>query len=89
MGDKMKHEVDLKNYTIRTDLALESIENNSIDKIKQEFESIEDIKVTTTYLDEKNGKKIDKKAGIYITIEFEDVTDHDNLLNVKKCFLRS
>ena len=62
MGDKMKHEVDLKNYTIRTDLALESIENNRIDKIKQEFETIEDIKVTTTYLDEKNGKKIDKKT---------------------------
>ncbi len=86
MGDKMKHEVDLKNYTIRTDLALESIENNSIDKIKQEFESIGDIKVTTTYLDEKNGKKIDKKEGIYITIEFEDVTDHNNLLNVEKVF---
>ncbi len=82
----MKHEVDLKNYTIRTDLALESIENNSIGKIKQEFETVENIKVTTTYLDKENGKKIDKKAGTYITIEFEDVTDHDNLLNVEKVF---
>ncbi|MCI9233210.1 MAG: GPR endopeptidase [Bacilli bacterium] len=82
----MKHEVDLKNYTIRTDLALESIENNSIEKVKQEFETINEVKVTTTYLDEQNGKKIAKKSGIYITIEFEDVTDHDNLLNVKEIF---
>lgn len=86
MGDKMKHEVDLKNYTIRTDLALESIKNHSIGTIKQDLETIEDIKITTTYLDKKNGEKIGKKAGTYITIEFEDVTDHDNLSNVQKVF---
>lgn len=88
MGDNMKHEVDLKNYTIRTDLTLESIENHKLKEIKQELETLENVKVVTTYLDKENGEKINKKEGTYITIEFEDVTDHDNLQNVEKIFAR-
>lgn len=82
----MNHEVDLKNYTIRTDLALESLKNNAIEKIKQEVEKEHGITTTITYLDEKNGKKIGKKEGTYITIEFEDVTDSFNLTKVKQAF---
>lgn len=85
-GDKVKHEVDLKNYKIRTDLALESLKNNDLTGIKNEIEEDGNLHITTTYLDEENGKKIGKKAGTYITIEFEDVTDHENLMSVKNVF---
>lgn len=84
----MKHEVDLENYQIRTDLALESIQNNRVEKIKNEVEKEDNITITTTYLDEESGKKIGKKEGLYITIEFDDVTDHDNLEKVKNVFSR-
>lgn len=86
VGDMMNHEVDLKNYTIRTDLALESIKNNSLNEIKNEVEKESNMTITTTYLDAENGIKIGRKEGIYITIEFEDVTDHENLVKVKNVF---
>lgn len=82
----MNHEVDLKNYRIRTDLALESIKNEDISGIEQTIEEENGITITTTYLDQKTGSKIDKKEGTYITIEFEDVTDHQNRTNVKHIF---
>jgi len=76
----MGREIDLKNYKIRTDLAIEAIEN-----IKEEKKGIitriikyDDIKVTDVLVDEEGSKKIDKKVGNYITIEFEDITDYDN-----------
>ncbi len=82
----MNHEVDLKKYQIRTDLALESLKNYSVDTIQNEVEKDQDLTITTTYLDKESGNKIGKKEGIYITIEFEDVTDHDNFIHVKKVF---
>ncbi|NLL44590.1 MAG: GPR endopeptidase [Mollicutes bacterium] len=76
----MGREIDLKNYKIRTDLAIEAIKN-----IKEEKKGIitriikyDDIKVTDVLVDEEGSKKIDKKVGNYITIEFEDITDYDN-----------
>lgn len=82
----MNHDVDLKNYQIRTDLALESLKNSSIDEIQNVVEEKDGIIVTTTYLDSVNGKKIGRKEGTYVTIEFDDVTDHENLNCVKKVF---
>ena len=82
----MKHEVDLKNYEIRTDLALESLKNHSVTEFQNEIEREDDILITTTYLDKANGKTIGRKEGTYITIEFEDVTDHENEKNVENIF---
>jgi len=85
----MKHEIDLKNYSIRTDLTIESLKNKSLKGIKNEIEQDNDIIITTTYLDKENGVKINKKEGIYITIEFNDVTDSENKNKVEQVFSKS
>lgn len=81
----MGNKIDLSKYTIRTDLAIESI-NEIKNNIEFSEEIIDSIKVTKTYIDEHNSKLIDKKKGNYITIEFNDVTDFDNKEKVKKVF---
>ncbi len=76
----MKREIDLKNFHIRTDLITEidSLNNQNIDKID------DNITITKVVLDKKEAQGISKKEGKYVTIEFEDVTDTANFLNVKK-----
>ena len=79
-------EVDLSKYELRTDLAIESI-NSVSDKngIKTSIKNIDEIKVTQVEVDEEGSKKINKKVGLYTTIEFIDVTDSNNgkkVLNV-------
>ena len=80
----MNHEIDLSKYQIRTDLVLETIENqienNGFEKTTYKEN---DIQVTQVTLDEKSAHMIDKKVGDYITIEFQDITDFHNRENVK------
>ena len=78
----MGHEIDLKDYEVHTDLAIELVKNT------RENESFDNIKVTSIVLDEIEGREINKKPGTYITIEFEDVTDMDNFTKVKKVFVK-
>ena len=83
----MNHEIDLSKYQIRTDLAIEAIENISeISGIKSKEEIIDEIKVTNVFVDNEGSKKINKKKGNYITIEFEDITDFNNKEKVKEIF---
>lgn len=83
----MKHEIDLEKYSIRTDLALEAIEPfQSESGIESSFEKKEDVTITTVTLDKLGGKKINKKEGTYITIEFDDVTDYNNQQKVMRIF---
>lgn len=82
----MGHNIDLSNYKIRTDLAIEAIDNKKIKGITSK-EIIEDgIKVTEVMIDEEASQIINKKKGNYITIEFEDVTDYENGKKVEKKF---
>lgn len=76
----MSREIDLKNFHIRTDLITEidSCNNQSVEKID------DNITVTKVILNKEDAKVISKKEGTYVTIEFEDVTDMTNFLNVKK-----
>lgn len=77
----MKHEVDLSKYQIRTDLVIEKTNEN----FNHSEEKIGNIKITKTNL--KTDYIIDnKKAGTYITIEFDDVTDNENYNKVKYIF---
>lgn len=83
----MNHEIDLSKYQIRTDLAIEAIENISeISGIKSKEEIIDEIKVTNVFVDSEGSKKINKKKGNYITIEFDDITDFNNKEKVKEIF---
>ncbi len=83
----MGNEIDLEKYEIRTDLVLDSIENGSY-KVPKNVEKYGDIVVTTVMLDEDNSNLLAKKAGDYITIEFEDVTDSGNSLKVEEVFTK-
>ncbi|MDD3341710.1 MAG: GPR endopeptidase [Bacilli bacterium] len=82
----MKHEIHLEKYDIRTDLAIESLENNKEGTIEKRVLEKDDVRVTDIYVDEQNSLRIGKKIGNYTTIEFADVTDSQNKEKVKKIF---
>ncbi|MBO6145242.1 MAG: GPR endopeptidase [Bacilli bacterium] len=75
----MNHEINMENFNIRTDLAIEEIN----DKTTIE-EKINDIKVTTINIEKDSNMK---KRGKYITIEFSDITDFNNSKNVENVFI--
>lgn len=78
----MKHEIDLSNFSLRTDLMIETINQDD----KKNITKYDDIEVTEIYVDEILSKKLNKKIGNYITIEFKDVTDIDNKKNLEEVF---
>lgn len=89
MVNSMKHEIDLSKYSVRTDLAIESLSDDySSDGVKVSEKVIEDIHVTTVMVSRKGSKKIGKKPGKYITIEFQDITDEDNKKKVSQVFVK-
>ena len=82
-GDNMKHDIDLQNFNVRSDLAIDCIDNTfNLKGINKRVKSINDIIITDVKLDKDNA--LNKKQGFYITIEFKDVTDTDNYNNVYK-----
>ena len=76
----MRHQINLNKYNFRTDLLIEQITN----KIKIKNEIIDDIKISEINLSKNN--ELNKKAGTYITIEFNDVTDIDNSKKITRIF---
>lgn len=76
----MGHEIDMSKYDVRTDLAID-LTNKS-----DNYYENDKIKVSKITLNDNQGKLIGKKAGIYITIEFEDITDYENSEKVKETF---
>lgn len=83
---KVKHEIDLEKYDIRTDLAIESLENHKEETTEKRILEKDDVRVTDVYIDEENSQKIGKRVGNYTTIEFADITDFQNKEKVKKIF---
>lgn len=78
----MNNEQDLSTFTIRTDLV---IDDKSIsDKEYNKTKIYDDIIVSELNINNKNKNIINKEEGIYITIEFNDITDTDNRNNVCK-----
>lgn len=84
----MKHEIDLQDFEIRTDLITEIIEEKEIDGIQSKVIMEDDIKVTEVKLKKNGAQKLNKKIGNYITIEFDDVTDQYNFEKVEKVFVK-
>ena len=80
----MKHEIDLKNFNIRTDLIIEDPNT----KIKYNIEEYKGINVTKVLVNKTNKDILNKKEGNYITIEFNDVTDINNQNNLEKVFVK-
>ncbi len=68
------HNIDLKKYEIRTDMAIDLTEKDT-KTFKPESYIKSGVKVSWIDLDENNN--IGKKPGTYLTLEFSDVTDDD------------
>lgn len=83
----MSHKVDLSKYKIRTDLAVDVI-NSNIDGVTSSVRKENGIKITDVNIDLYGSKLVSKKAGSYVTIEFEDITDSLNFDNVLKVFIK-
>ncbi len=80
------HEIDLNKYMLRTDLISEHIDSNN--NIKKEVKSYNNIKVETVTLSLDDAKIIEKEAGVYKTIYFDDVTDEENFNEVLNVLIR-
>ena len=80
----MSHNIDLNVMNMRTDLAIDEVNNEELEKLKEEKEN--GIKVFTVDVTKENQDKFNKKCGKYITIAFDDVTDYNNSINVEKVF---
>ena len=79
----MNKEIDLSKFQIRTDLAIDYVNQDSeLFGVKHNTEIIDNLTITNVELDSKNA--LNKKKGKYITIEFDDVTDIDNNNKVTK-----
>ena len=78
-------QIDLKNFNIRTDLISEIVSQRS-DKngIFEENEKLDDIYIKRIILNEKGAKKLKRKPGKYITIEYDDITDTTDFDKVKQ-----
>ena len=74
-GDKM-HNINLSNFNLRTDLILETLENNH-SNINKNIKNYDEVIVTTIDIDKSLEKQIHKKQGTYITLEFEDITNFE------------
>ena len=84
----MAHSIDLKNYSVRTDIIIDTIDTIKENLgIMHKTSKYGDIVVDDVIIDEK-GEAISKKSkGIYKTITFKDVTDKDNFKKVESVFI--
>lgn len=75
-----------KKFLLRTDLAIESLENiEGSNKVDIKTYTKDDIKITKVVVSKDMEEVILKKEGMYITIEFNDITDfhqRENLGNI-------
>ena len=82
----MKHEIDLKKYTIRTDLVVDLLESKDLEGVKVEEVEKNGIHITDVFV-EDDENLLGKKKGRYTTIDFQDVTDKTNAKNVEDVFV--
>lgn len=77
----MKNRIDLSRFSVRTDLVIDNeINSNYINK-----RNINDsINITSIDIDEEVSAKLNKKKGMYITIEFADITNHEDKIFVEE-----
>lgn len=76
----MRHEIDLSSFQIHNDFT-------KIDGISVLEENKNGIKIYSVLIDKINARKLKKREGKYLTIEFLDITDIDNRYDVEKTFI--
>ena len=77
----MKNRIDLGSFNIRTDLVIDSDIKDSYISTRKVSDSIQ---VTSVDVNDDLGVELDKKPGSYVTIEFLDVTNHEDQLEIVK-----
>lgn len=78
----MKNRIDLSQFSIRTDLVIDNeIKESNICKRKVN----DSITVTTIDVNDNLGKQLQKKSGLYVTIEFLDITNHEDKVEIEQC----
>ena len=77
----MNKEIDLSKYNLRTDIALEQIDNDIVIE-KEEYEE-NGVLTTKIVLDKNNKDYFNKPEGKYITLRFKDVSDSNNFNDVQ------
>lgn len=78
----MKNRINLSNYSIRTDLVID----HNIEKKHINTKQINnDLKVTTINVTKTLSKELKRKEGTYITIEFKDITNHEDKIEITNC----
>lgn len=84
------HEIDLKNYKIRTDLLIDSFDTNSShDGVIHNIEKIDDLILEETEITKEGSTLLNKKVGLYKTISFKDITDKTNYKKVEDLFIKT
>lgn len=80
------HEIDLKNYNVRSDLVVDFIQDDYKKGMDYKEESYDKVSVLDIAL--KKDNDLLKKEGRYITISFEDVTDTFNRKNIQSVLVK-
>ena len=77
----MKNRIDLSKYNIRTDLVIDH-------DLKKDYihtkEINDNLKITSIEVNNTLSKELNKKEGLYITIEFTDITNHEDKIEIEK-----
>ncbi len=79
--------IDLSNCQTRTDLAYEEVDSPSnLTGILNEEQSLGDILLFTTKINDKGAKNLNKKKGLYFTIDTSALVtqDHDELVKIQE-----
>ncbi len=81
----MKNRINLKNFNIRTDLIIDE----SIQKSALKSQKISDnLSISRIEIDPTLRKKLNKKEGIYITLEFQDITNHEDQKEIQNHLIK-
>lgn len=81
------HAINLSNFSIRTDLIIDHMSSNKYDGVIHNKEKVKDILIDEFTIPKELEATLNKKAGIYKTISFKDVTDKDNYKLLEEVFI--
>lgn len=78
----MKNRINLEKFNVRTDLVIDNdLQENEIQKRKVN----DSIEISTIEVNKHLSTLLQKKEGCYVTIEFVDITNHEDQLEIEKC----
>lgn len=78
----MKNRIDLSNFNIRTDLVIDNEINEANIKTKEISDTL---KITNIEINNELETQLKRKKGSYVTIEFQDITNHEDSQKIEEC----